>query len=355
MRITETHHPIERPQTMREDNRKDYDSTEEKPKRKKFNLFNFLYERNAKKREDLVYDPNHKRDFLFFFRMLFDHKSNLFYINLMTVFGNFPIFLILLVFSGNIHLRMSAPADPLFAPIYGAMYFSSGSPSTAALFGVYGSTAKIDVWTPLTYIVLIVGLLLLAFTFGPVNVGTSYTLRNIVKGEPVFLWTDFWYAIKRNLKQEFVFGALDLGFLMLSVYDVYFFYINYHTSSSMSGMFSVFFCLGIFITITYLVMRFYIYLMMITFDLSIKKILKNAMIFTIIGFKRNIVALFGIAAAVFLNYVIATVYPPIGIILPFIITVSLCSFMAAYAAWPKIKEIMIDPYADENQGEIQEA
>lgn len=320
---------------------------EEAPKkRKKFNLFNLFYERREKRQKDLVYDPDHKRDLLFFFRMAFDHASNIFYLNLMTVLGNFPIFLILLVFSENLHEKAVAPADPLFAPIYGAMQHSAATPTTSALYGLYGATADISLWTPLVVAIFIVGIVLLALTFGPVSVGTSYIMRNIVKGEPIFLWSDFWYAIKRNKKQEFVFGALDLGFIFLIAYDIYFFYINYNYSN-MSGMFSVFFCLGIFVAVIYSVMRFYIYIMMVTFDLSIAKLLKNAFIFAIIGFKRNICAFIGIAAVIFFNYLLMVLYMPIGIVLPLIFTVSLCSFMAAYAAWPKIKEIMIDPYADE--------
>lgn len=332
---------------MKKDDR-ERDFEEESPKkRKKFNLFNFFYERSEKKRQDLVYDPNHKRDLPFFFRMAFDHASNLLYLNLMTVLGNFPIFLILLVFSENLHLKMTAPADPLFAPIYGALQLSAGSPATSSLYGLYGAAADVSIWTPIVYVLFIVGILLLALTFGPVNVGTSYILRNIVKGEPIFLWSDFWYAIKRNKKQEFVFGALDLGFMFLIAYDIYFFYVNFNYSE-LSSMFSIFFCLGIFVAIIYSVMRYYIYIMMVTFDLSIKKLLKNALIFAAVGFKRNICAFIGIALVIVINFMIAVLYVPIGIVLPLIFTISLCSFMAAYAAWPKIKEIMIDPYEDEN-------
>ena len=87
---------------------------------------------------------------------------------------------------------------------------------------------------------------------------------------------------------------------------------------------------------------------MVTFDLPIKKLLKNALIFAVVGFKRNICAFIGIALVIIINFMIAVLYVPIGIVLPLIFTISLCSFMAAYAAWPKIKEIMINPYEDEN-------
>ena len=65
-----------------------------------------------------------------------------------------------------------------------------------------------------------------------------------------------------------------------------------------------------------------------------------------------------IATAIILaiNYLLFLVFMPIGIILPFIITPAICAFTSVYCAYPKIKEIMIDPYykeADEEEEEEQ--
>ena len=92
---------------------------------------------------------------------------------------------------------------------------------------------------------------------------------------------------------------------------------------------------------------------MVTFDLSIPKLLKNAFIFSILGFKRNILGFFGIILTVALNVIITIVYVPIGIVLPFMITAGLCMYIAAYTAWPKIKEIMIDPYYNDDGTPIE--
>ena len=101
-------------------------------------------------------------------------------------------------------------------------------------------------------------------------------------------------------------------------------------------------------------MRFFIYILLITFNLKIRYIYKNAFIFSILNIKRNALAILGIAALVVINYALFIMYLPIGIILPFIITLSTGAFIAAYAAYPKIKEIMIDPYVDEKEEEIKE-
>ena len=102
----------------------------------------------------------------------------------------------------------------------------------------------------------------------------------------------------------------------------------------------------------WIVMRFYIYTLMITFDLTVFQILKNSLIFAMLGFKRNFMAPIGIICTIVVNMGIMVLYLPLGIILPFIISISLCMFMGCYASWPKIKEIMIDPYYDSDGNPI---
>ena len=91
--------------------------------------------------------------------------------------------------------------------------------------------------------------------------------------------------------------------------------------------------------------------MMVTFDLSLFKLFKNAMIFAFLGFKRNILAFIGIAFVVLINLVIYSFQPlmALGLALPLVVTIGICTYISAYAAWPKIKEIMIDPYYKEEK------
>ncbi|MBO4356093.1 MAG: DUF624 domain-containing protein, partial [Clostridia bacterium] len=260
----------------------------------------------------------------------------------------FPIFILLLVFSENLHIRMLQPANPLFAPIYGASVLGAVNPASMAMHGLYSVPTMVAIWTPIAKVLLVVGIVLLMIVFGPVCTATAYIFRNMVKGEPLFLLTDFKYAIKRNLKQEFTLGILDFIILGLLTYDIYFFYLN--INGTLTG---IFFYMSIVFAAVYFVMRFYLYIMMVTFDLSIPKLLKNAFIFSILGFKRNILGFFGIILTVALNVIITIVYVPIGIVLPFMITAGLCMYIAAYTAWPKIKEIMIDPYYNDDGTPIE--
>ena len=277
------------------------------------------------------------------FFKLFGRKINtLLSVNLLFVFGNFPIFFFLLALSGYVSDSTSAPYYQQFAPLLGASYFDP-SPVTASLLGIFGAHISITVPTVLTNILY--GLTALLFvTFGPVNVGTTYLLRSMVREEGMFLMSDFWYAIKKNLRQGLIFGVIDLLIMALLGYDFLYFYINLGSGST---FIYILFFITFAMIIVYAMMRMYIYLMMVTFDLSIAKMLKNALFFSILGIKRNIMALLWIVLLIALEYVILMVFAPLGVILPLILLFSVGAFGCAFAAYPKIKEIMIDPYYSE--------
>ena len=101
--------------------------------------------------------------------------------------------------------------------------------------------------------------------------------------------------------------------------------------------------------VIYTLMRFYLYLMLVTFDLSTRKLLKNALIFSVLGIKRNVMGLLGIVLLAALNLLIIVPCLSIGfsapIILPLFYFLSFTGFIAAYAAYPNIRRYMIDPVA----------
>ena len=336
------------------DERPRWDDLEETPKKqkKKFNIFDAFY--GKERVEDDPGDQDAERNFSFFFKLTKRNMRRLFSLNLMMVFANFPIFIIMLAFSQNLHKTAMIPASPLAGPLYGASYFGATSPAASAMFGLHGVQMPIAYWTPLALTVLIIGAVLLLFTFGLSTVGITYIMRNMVRGEMIFMKEDFFYAMKRNLKQGILLGILDLLFTALLLYDIYFFYLNLAGGTwAVVGFWASF-----VILLFYFFMRFYTYLQALTFELSITKIFKNALIFSILGFKRNILAFIGIAAVVVLNFMIMQVLMPVGIVLPFLISIALCMFMAIYAAWPVIQRYMIDAYDQpsdaENESEDEE-
>lgn len=314
---------------------------EEKKQKKKLNLFNFMNRDGKGVEKGDILNVLEKPNISNFFKLFGRRFNQLLSVNMFYIFGNFPFLFALFAFAGYVSDTVFAPGSGLYTALKGSMYFDM-SPVIASLNGIFGIQSKMTVPTTLTYVFYGLALLVL-FTFGLVNVGTTYIMRNMVRGEPVFMWSDFWYAIKRNLKQGIIFGVIDLFICFMLVYDLFFFRSNMGSNT----MLMIFYFISFAMIFIYFFMRMYTYLMMITFDLSIFKLIKNSVFFAVLGIKRNIMCLIGTALAIAVNYIIFLWFMPIGIILPFVITIAACSFLSVYCAYPKIKEIMIDPYYKE--------
>ena len=151
-----------------------------------------------------------------FFISFKDNFGKIMSVNILMVLGNFPLVFLIATLSGMTKLQGTMPSFDVFQNLAG--YFANSTPSahSMVLFAHEGLQTVIYKPTTTTYIFYAIAAITL-FTFGLVNVGSAYILRNIAKGEPVFVWSDFWYAVKRNWKQALPFGALDAGINVLLV------------------------------------------------------------------------------------------------------------------------------------------
>lgn len=315
---------------------------EPKKKKKKFNLFDSQREGKGVSKNEKKYPPD-LRGFWQSYRRNF---SRLLSVNILMVLGNFPIIFFIASQAEFSKIPYAQPIS-IMNQVLESIHLADTipSPATLALMTVDGLQQIGYAYTPLTFTLL--GLSALLFlTFGITNVGVTYILRNLISGDPVFVVSDFFYAIKRNYKQALPFGILDLILVFLIPFNIY------NMLQSSGGYFpGVMLWANIIFGLIYFFMRFYIYLQMVTFDLSVLKILKNSLIFVFLGFKRNITAFLGILILSGLNVLLLFFTPTmgIGVILPFVLTVANCMFMSAYAAYFKMKELMIDPYVKQEE------
>jgi len=285
-----------------------------------------------------------------FFISYKNNFSKLVSVNIIMVLGNFPLFFLIINLSGYFQTEYSLPFSDLYQNISG-VFTASGAvtPYQMALYSIEGIHHMELAPTAITYVFYGISALTL-FTFGIVNVGSAYIIRNMVKGEPIFVWTDFWYAVKRNLKQAMIFGAIDAAVCVLIGVNIY------SLISSTSEFFaSMLFWSNVVIAILYFFMRYYMYVQMVTFKLSIFKMLKNALSFALLGIKRNIMAFLGIVTLVFLEifFLFGTggILLPAAVIAPLTVLFSTMAFMKVYASYPELKGLMIDPYYAEHPDE----
>ena len=320
-----------------------------KDNKKRLRLFDISKDGRGVSKNEKELSPGLKR----FFVSFKNNFGKLVYVNIFFVLGNFPIFFLLATLMGFTKNSVFMPMSDLFQNINGLFTADGGmTPYKLSLFAIEGLQDTTFASTTLTYVFYGISALTL-FTFGLVNVGTAYIIRNLVSGEPVFVWSDFIYAVKRNVKQALPFGLIDAAICALLTFNIY-------TLVFESGAFigSMLFWSEIILFILYFFMRLYIYVQMVTFKLSIYKMIKNSLIFAILGFKRNILAFLGIIFLLLFELVLmfgtGGILVPFAVAAPLAILLSLMSFIKVYAAYPKIKQYMIDPYLDEHPEERAE-
>ncbi len=313
---------------------------DQKTKKKKFNLFDMFNSqrvgRGVEKGE--VKEPTFKNFFKYFGRSF----SKLLNINLMFTLFCVPLFFALFAIAGYFDQTVQNVSHPLASVLNGLIINGSADPLTMSLYGVFGvrsgSASQISVASIIFYCIAA----LTVFTWGYANAGMAYTIRNLQKGEPVFVWGDYFRTVKKNKFQAMLVGVIDFAVIALLFYNLRFY--SYNSANTVFFMLYV----ATFIMIgMYAVMRTYLYPMLVTFDLSTVKLFKNALIFTFLGLKRNIVGLLGMVIVVALNAFLFFAFMPLGVIMPFVLTFAVCGYIGIYAAYPKIKEVMIDPYYNE--------
>lgn len=315
-------------------------------KKKKFKLFNLQKEGKGISKSQAKLDPGLKR----FFISYKNSFGKLVSVNIFFVLGNFPVIFLIAALSGVTKNEIFLPLSDIFQNINGLIMADGGyTPYKLSLFAIEGLQNQTASPTVLTYVLYAIGALAI-FTFGPVNASTAYIIRNLISGEPVFVWSDFWYSFKRNIKQSLPFGIFDVALNALLIFNIYTMFMS--TDRFFASM--LFWCY-ILLFYVYFTMRYYIYVQMVTFKLSVFKILKNSLIFSLIGFKRNIIAFFGVILCIFLVLLFlfgaGGVFVSLAIAAPLAILFATMAFMKIYASYFKIKEIMIDPYLAEHPEE----
>lgn len=328
-------------------------------KKKKFKLFDMSRDGKG------AVEENRKPTFAFFFKSIFRKFPQLLRLNILMLLQVIPLIITLAVIIPEISTMLvyffgdligeTSPTvtDITFAPLYGMSQISN-IPDLLPLFDMSSLLMGVPVFSPTVIYIAIALLIFYAITWGWQNVGATYVLRGLVRGDAVFVFSDFFYAVKRNFKQGFLLGLLDFAVCVILGIDYSFFLAQ--TGSSFGINFMFFMTLALMII--YFVMRFYIYLLLVTFDLKTFKIIKNAFIFSILGIKRNILAVLGIFLLVGLHLALIFVLVPAGISLPVILPVvyimAATAFMSAYAAYPIIDKYMIEPYVEEQNDNSEE-
>lgn len=305
---------------------------------------------NKTQQEDLPEEKarlvDEKFGLISFFKLSFHRIGALCKINLLMLLMVSPLIFTLFGFSGSFFAWRIAdtamsPSSSVFPHYIGMAAYENGSALSSLLTPfTYLTTVNVD--NVATTILKWVGVVTV-FLFGPMNVGCTYVLRNTVREEHVFIWHDFFGTIRKNLKQSIVFGVIDCVCIGAILYALPFYY-TYASTFAMQMLLVAM----ILITILYFVMRVYIYLMIVTFDLKYLKLYKYAFILTSAGIKRNIMMLVGVFTLFIISAYLFILLRGLGLMLLFVFTFAFAYLICVYCAYPVVKKYMIDPFYDED-------
>ncbi len=259
-------------------------------------------------------DAPEKRRFFLFFELLGEKIGKLVGLNFVYVICLIPLFFGLF-FSVSLNTEIRTLSDVLQMPLL---------------------TLKPD------YISLIV-LLASAFITGPATAGLTYVLRNLQRREHTWMFSDFWEQFRKNYVQGIAVSLLDLVIYPL-LYVGFWFYV-YIMPQDMPEMGTLVpYVMAGFIglaAIIYTWTHYYIYTMMVTFELKFSKLFKNSVIFAIGKLPLNLLITAIIGAILYLSAVIFA-YSTLAFAAIFaLILLSLIAFITVFSTYPTIDTLML--------------
>lgn len=177
---------------------------------------------------------------------------------------------------------------------------------------------------------------------GPPTCGFTYLLRQLSVERPVFIWHDFVEHMKKNFKQSLLFSVLDSVVLSVVALTLHLSMLQFN-----DGVFQyVLLVFYLAVAIVILNMHYYIYPMMITLDLRIPQLIKNALLLTLAAIKTNLITTFWMLALVILPllFIDQTIVFSFAVIFFPLFYVSLIGFIVVFNSFPHIKRLLVDPY-----------
>ena len=204
-------------------------------------------------------------------------------------------------------------------------------------------------------------------TIGPATAALTYCMRNFAREEHAEL-SDFFDQFKKNFWQSLlVWVVFTLAFFVI-IFGVIFYNGMLNQGDSLIGFLGLTFSAVAFII--FLFMSYYVYLILVTFKVNFRQLIKNSFLFAFIGLGKNIIVTFfvGIIYGWFALYLIVPIVAPLfdpsfvatldapalALSLYLFFIPSLTSLIVNFTVYPAVKKFMIDPTLAKLYKETQE-
>lgn len=181
--------------------------------------------------------------------------------------------------------------------------------------------------------ILVISVLL----YGPLKMGMTYVYRNYTREEHAW-FSDVWEKAKENWKQGIILGVLDFLITLLLVNNIVGGFSAQSTGVGTLLLVSRY--LSIVLLIIFLFVRHYSYLIAVSVELPVRAIIRNSLLFVVMGLGRNILATAACAAL----WLLALFTLPLAsvVCLP-LLMYAVCGFATVYICYPTVKKYIIVP------------
>ncbi len=196
-------------------------------------------------------------------------------------------------------------------------------------------------------------------TGGLADAGLTRITRNYAREKHAFVWADFIESIKKNWKTALPVGIINVIITAVLCYNAY-----YYAGAWMEGLAPEFTLMdyviigvNLMVLVTFSWMKFYIPFLMVTFDLKLKQIYKNAFLFAGANLPVNLLitvillavyAILGGAVLLFAGTDFSIGVLVIVLALAVSVVPGVRSLLIQFCIFPAIKRLMIDPYYEQN-------
>lgn len=195
---------------------------------------------------------------------------------------------------------------------------------------------------------LLLNLLIIPAGLG--EVGMARIARLTVRNKHAFS-SDYFDAIKSNWKQALISGLINNILFAFALFSVY----NMVTADA--GASPIMLGIAVLALVIVSFIKFYTPAIMLTFNVTISQLYKNAIILSFVGFARNLIILIGhlLAYAILLLPLLIDLWVGIGIsiCLYLLFIPAFSGFLIQYNIFPVMYKYMIEPFTKNhpNEGE----
>lgn len=223
------------------------------------------------------------------------------------------------------------------------------------------SATGTDVVSQLYYIIILFCVMFLMGSLlvciGPFQAGFAQIYRNLYRGDSIYPLQDFKKGVKNNLRQSVAVSLISIAVTVICLLAISFYG---HAGTKFGTVVSVLFTV---ILMAFIAIQHIVYQLIVTVDLPLSKVYRNAMFFFLMRFIQFAVMTVGIVLLLFLLpfiFISSFTYFGYGLAIIYYLTMAfvMCQFMMAYYSADMINTFIVkklnSPAESESESEADD-